>query len=140
MKKISISILILLITAMVFATPQTSTKNNIDKVDEKSDDIITLNDNGYDKEEEIQINSKSLIITGNNNRYTFTGKIDKITIAGKDNDITIEAVNEIAVIGNGNFISWEKTTNGKTKPTIVDKGAYNNIEIRAKKSINKSEH
>lgn len=92
------------------------------------------------KEEEVIVDGKDVLLSGNDNKLTFKGTIGKILITGKDNDITIETVNKITVSGNGNFVSWEKSTNAKGKPVVEDKGGYNNIEKRSSDAIDRSDN
>lgn len=84
------------------------------------------------KEDEVNVDGKDILVSGSNNKLTITGNVGKILISGKDNDITIVAVNEIVITGNGNFVSWEKTNSSAVKPVIQDKGGYNNVEKRSR--------
>ncbi len=93
-----------------------------------------------DASEEFAVDGKDVLISGNNNKITITGNVGKILITGKDNDITIVAVNEIVITGNGNFVSWEKTNTSSVKPTIQDKGGYNNVEKRSGNAQTKEEN
>mgnify|MGYP002138972700 FL=1 len=95
-------------------------------VDASPDALKYSNSN---KEEEIAVDGKDVVISGHDNKLIFTGKIGKLIITGKDNDITAQSVAQIIVTGNGNFVSWEKAPNGK--PILSDKGGYNNIEKRS---------
>jgi len=90
--------------------------------------------------EDIMVDGKDFLLSGNDNKLTITGNIGKILITGKNNDITIVAVNEISITGSGNFVSWEKTGNGNAKPIIQDKGGYNNVEKRSGNSQTKEEN
>ena len=90
--------------------------------------------------EEMLVDGKDLLISGNDNKLTIIGKINKVFISGNNNDITIVAVNEIEVTGNGNFVSWEKTNNNNPKPFVQDKGGYNNIEKRSGNAQTKEEN
>ena len=103
-----------------------------------SPDAIKYTDSN--KEEEIIIDGKDVVLSGNDNKLTFKGTIGKILITGKDNDITIETVNKITVSGNGNFVSWEKSTTTNGKPVVEDKGGYNNIEKRSGDAIERSDY
>lgn len=92
------------------------------------------------KEEEIVVEGKDVLVSGSNNKLTITGNVGKILITGKNNDITLVAVNEIVITGNGNFVSWEKTNNTNAKPNILDKGGYNNVEKRSGNAQTKEEN
>ena len=83
------------------------------------------------KEEEINLTGKDVLLSGNDNKLTFTGVMGNIQITGKNNDITIVSVKKIVITGSGNFVSWEKSDNASGKPFIQDKGGYNNVEKRS---------
>lgn len=83
------------------------------------------------KEEEINLTGKDVVLSGNDNKLTFTGVMGNIQITGKNNDITIVSVKKIVITGSGNFVSWEKSDNASGKPFIQDKGGYNNVEKRS---------
>ena len=83
------------------------------------------------KEEEINLIGKDVLLSGNDNKLTFTGVMGNIQITGKNNDITIVSVKKIVITGSGNFVSWEKSDNASGKPFIQDKGGYNNVEKRS---------
>lgn len=87
------------------------------------------------KEEELSFSGGLLLISGNENKLTITGILDKIILTGKNNDVTIVSVNTIILTGNGNFVSWEKTSNNKSNPVIQDNGGYNNIGKRSNVQI-----
>ncbi len=101
-------------------------------------DALKYTDNG--KEEEITLDGKDVLISGNDNKITFKGSIGKIVITGKNNDITIVSVKQIIVPGSGNFVSWEKSDNAGGKPVIQDKGGYNNIERRSDNAMDRSDN
>jgi len=101
-------------------------------------DALKYSDNS--KEEEISIDGKDVLISGNENKITFKGSIGKIVITGKNNDITIVSVKQIIVPGSGNFVSWEKSDNAGGKPVIQDKGGYNNIERRSDNAMDRSDN
>jgi hypothetical protein len=105
-----------------------------------NDAADALNYNKSNATEEMVIEGKDVLISGNENKLTITGTVGKILITGKNNDITIVAVNEIKITGSGNFVSWEKTNNNKPKPEIQDKGGYNNIEKRSGNAQTKEEN
>jgi len=90
--------------------------------------------------EDIVVDGKDILLSGNDNKLTITGNVGKILITGKNNDITIVAVNEITITGSGNFVSWEKTNNANAKPVIQDKGGYNNVEKRSGNAQTKDEN
>ena len=92
------------------------------------------------KEEELSVDGKDILISGSNNKLTIIGNVGKILITGKDNDISIVAVNEIVITGSGNFVSWEKTNSSSVKPIIQDKGGYNNVEKRSGNAQTKEEN
>jgi hypothetical protein len=92
------------------------------------------------KEEEITVDGKDVVISGNENKITFKGAVGKIVITGKNNDIFIESVKQIIVPGSGNFVSWEKSDNAGGKPVIQDKGGYNNIERRSDNAMDRSDN
>jgi uncharacterized protein (UPF0333 family) len=93
-----------------------------------ADAFIFSNSN---KEEEINLTGKDVLLSGNDNKLTFTGVMGNIQITGKNNDITIVSVKKIVITGSGNFVSWEKSDNASGKPFIQDKGGYNNVEKRS---------
>ncbi len=101
-------------------------------------DALKYSDNS--KEEEITLDGKDVLISGNENKITFKGSIGKIVITGKNNDITIVSVKQIIVPGSGNFVSWEKSDNAGGKPVIQDKGGYNNIERRSDNAMDRSDN
>jgi len=101
-------------------------------------DALKYSDNS--KEEEITLDGKDVLISGNENKITFKGSIGKIVITGKNNDITIVSVKQIVVSGSGNFVSWEKSDNTGGKPAIQDKGGYNNIERRSDNAMDRSDN
>lgn len=101
-------------------------------------DAVKYNDSN--KEEEITLDGKDVLISGNDNKITFKGSIGKIVITGKNNDITIVSVKQIIVPGSGNFVSWEKSDNAGGKPVIQDKGGYNNIERRSDNAMDRSDN
>ena len=101
-------------------------------------DAIKFDSNN--KDEEIIVEGKDVILSGDDNRLTFKGTIGKILITGKNNDITIESVNQIMIPGNGNFVSWEKSSNANGKPIIQDKGGYNNVERRSGDAQDRSDN
>ncbi|MFN8294638.1 MAG: DUF3060 domain-containing protein [Chitinophagales bacterium] len=115
----------------------TKTAKSVDIATVSSDAIKFTDSN---KEEEIIVDGKDVILSGNDNKLTFKGTIGKILITGKDNDITIVTVNKITVTGNGNFVSWEKSTTANGKPIVEDKGGYNNIEKRSSDAIDRSDN
>ncbi len=82
-------------------------------------------------EDAIEANDNEILISGNDNKLTITGNVSKILITGKNNDITLTVVNEIIVIGSGNFVSWEKSSIADKNPVVQDKGGYNNIGKRS---------
>lgn len=129
-------LLFLTISIHTFGGEPKTTKPKQTTTEDISPDAVKYADNN--KEEEVLVDGKDIILSGNNNRLTFKGTISKILITGKDNDITIESVNQITISGNGNFVSWEKSSNGK--PVIQDKGGYNNIERRSSDAQDRSDN
>jgi hypothetical protein len=103
-----------------------------------ADDAVKYNKSNTT--EEIVVEGKDVLISGNDNKLTIKGEINKVLITGKNNDITIVAVNEIKITGSGNFVSWEKTNNNKPKPEIQDKGGYNNVAKRSGNTQTKEEN
>ena len=130
--------LLLLLNIVTFGQGTKPTKTTTTTSQEIAADAIKYADNN--KEDEVTIDGKDVFISGNDNRLTFKGTIGKIIITGKDNDILIESVNQIIVSGNGNFVSWEKSTNASSKPIIQDKGGYNNIEKRSSDAMDRSDN
>ncbi len=116
-------------------TISTKTKNTITQ--NISSDAIRYANNK--KEEEIILDGKDIIISGSDNKLNFKGTIGIILITGNNNDITIESVNQINLPGNGNFVSWEKSTNASGKPKIQDKGGYNNVGKRSNNAFDKAD-
>lgn len=98
-----------------------------------SDETYKIDSNNIEKE--ISLQGENVLLSGSNNKITIKGIVGKISITGKDNDVYIETVNHITVSGNGNFVSWEKSTNANGKPVIVDKGGYNNIDKRSSNAV-----
>lgn len=139
MKKYTfLSFLLVFVCVNTFAQgTNTKTAKSVDIVTVSSDAIKFTDSN---KEEEIIVDGKDVILSGNDNKLTFKGTIGKILITGKDNDITIVTVNKITVTGNGNFVSWEKSTTANGKPVVEDKGGYNNIEKRSSDAIDRSDN
>jgi len=101
-------------------------------------DALKITDSN--KEEEMPVDGKDILLSGNNNKITFKGTVGKIVITGKDNDIYISSVEQIIVTGNGNFVSWEKSPNSNGKPYTLDRGGYNNIEKRSSDAIDRSDN
>ncbi|MBK8353112.1 MAG: DUF3060 domain-containing protein [Saprospirales bacterium] len=83
---------------------------------------------------------KAIVIDGNENKITITGNCKQIYIKGKNNDITIESLDNIEITGSGNFVSWEKSTNTNGKPTVKDKGGYNNVGKKSGQALDKSDN
>lgn len=142
MKKQSLFLSILFITGViVFANPPktTTTKKTTTKKTTTTKPVATTPSVAPDAikfsqsnaTEDIVVDGKDILLSGSNNKLTITGNVGKILITGKNNDITIVSVNEITITGSGNFVSWEKTNNTVAKPTIIDKGGYNNVEKRS---------
>lgn len=133
--------LCLLVSVASFAQGTKTTKPAAAKqsvLDDIAANAIKYPDNG--KEDEITVDGKDIVVSGNENRLTFKGTIRKIIITGKNNDILIESVKQIIVPGNGNFVSWEKSENTGGKPVIVDKGGYNNVERRSDNAQDRSDN
>lgn len=130
----------LLVFTMLFSFSQGTNTKTVKPVNTPtvSPDAIKFSDSN--KEEEIIVDGKDVLLSGNDNKLTFKGAIGKILITGKDNDITIVTVNKISVTGNGNFVSWEKSTTANGKPVVEDKGGYNNIEKRSSDAIERSDN
>lgn len=134
-KQTLILITFIFFNAIAFANPPqktTTTKKSVAKVvaaPNVAEDAIKFENSNA--EEDIDVNGKDVLISGNNNKLTITGNVEKILITGKNNDITLVSVNEIIVTGSGNFISWENAIEVGKKPTVQDKGGYNNIGKRS---------
>ncbi len=121
-------------TAKAANKPAVKTKTKPTTTVDVSPDALKYSANN--KEEEIAVDGKDVVISGHDNKLNFTGKIGKLIITGKNNDITTQSVVQILVTGNGNFVSWEKAPNGK--PIVSDKGGYNNIEKRSSDAQNRN--
>lgn len=133
---ISIFMLLNILTFAQGTKTKTTPKSAITQ--DVATDALKYSDNS--KEEEITLDGKDVLISGNENKITFKGNIGKIVITGKNNDITIVSVKQIIVPGSGNFVSWEKSDNAGGKPVIQDKGGYNNIERRSDNAIDRSDN
>lgn len=145
MKKQSL-FLITIFTANVFAfanppkTATTAKKTTTTKVAtaaKVADDAIKFELSN--ETQDINVDQKDVLIAGNDNILTITGNVNKILITGKNNDITIVSFDEIVITGSGNFVSWEKTNNNAARPTMTDKGGYNNIGKKTGEAMNKDE-
>lgn len=144
MKKIIIlETLVLISTHIIVAqTSDTPSSTELKKIDAsisalKEEKIYKIEENNLEKE--ITLNGQDVLISGKDNKITIKGLIGKITITGKDNDVVIESVNQIIISGNGNFVSWEKTSNGNQKPNILDKGGYNNVGRKSGNALDKAD-
>lgn len=131
-------LLIMLLSSCVAFSQGAKVTSKQTLTQELASDALQFNDNS--KEEEITIEGKDVLLSGNDNKITFKGTIGKIVITGKNNDIFIESVKQIVVPGSGNFISWEKSDNTGGKPFIQDKGGYNNIEKRSPDAMDRSDN
>ena len=143
MKKIILFAVIVLLNTFII-NAQTSDAPAIAKEINKIEASVPVEEKVYKIEEsklekEITLNGQDVLISGNDNKITIKGLIGKITITGKDNDLVIESVNQIIISGNGNFVSWEKTSNGNQKPNITDKGGYNNVGRKSGNALDKSD-
>lgn len=129
-KLVNLFILLFLVLQLFSEEPKkskTTTKPVI--VSDIAADAFLFSDSN--KEEEINLTGKDVVLSGNDNKLTFTGVMGNIQITGKNNDITIVSVKKIVITGSGNFVSWEKSDNASGKPFIQDKGGYNNVEKRS---------
>lgn len=129
-KLVNLFILLFLVLQLFSEEPKkskTTTKPVV--VSDIAADAFLFSDSN--KEEEINLTGKDVVLSGNDNKLTFTGVMGNIQITGKNNDITIVSVKKIVITGSGNFVSWEKSDNASGKPFIQDKGGYNNVEKRS---------
>lgn len=129
-KLVNLFVLLFLVIQLFSEEPKkskTTTKPVI--VSDIAADAFLFSDSN--KEEEINLTGKDVVLSGNDNKLTFTGVMGNIQITGKNNDITIVSVKKIVITGSGNFVSWEKSDNASGKPFIQDKGGYNNVEKRS---------
>ena len=129
-KLVNLFILLFLVLQLFSEEPKkskTTTKPVV--VSDIAADAFLFSDSN--KEEEINLTGKDVLLSGNDNKLTFTGVMGNIQITGKNNDITIVSVKKIVITGSGNFVSWEKSDNASGKPFIQDKGGYNNVEKRS---------
>ena len=129
-KLVNLFILLFLVLQLFSEEPKkskTTTKPVV--VSDIAADAFLFSDSN--KEEEINLTGKDVVLSGNDNKLTFTGVMGNIQITGKNNDITIVSVQKIVITGSGNFVSWEKSDNASGRPFIQDKGGYNNVEKRS---------
>ncbi len=143
-----LSALFLVVVFTIANTPKKTTvkkgsaKKSITKII-KPVSLVAADAIKFDKSnatEDLVVNGKDVLVSGNENKLNITGSVGKILITGKNNDITIGSVKEIIISGNTNFVSWEKSDNSEGKPVIQDKGGYNNIEKRSGNAQTKSEN
>ena len=140
-KNIIIAILVLISNIIVAQTSDSTTgTNEIRKIEVSvpvEEKVYKIEESNLEKE--ITLNGQDVLISGNDNKITIKALIGKITITGKDKDDVIESVNQIVITGNGNFVSWEKTSNGNQKPNILDKGGYNNVGRKSGNALDKAD-
>lgn len=149
MKKITfILMLACILPASLMAQKTTSksksaTKAKTVKPTTKSTDLpadaYSVTENNAE-EKTIETDKQAVVITGSNNKMNLPGTYEKVVITGKNNDITITSVNTIVVTGNGNFVSWEKSSNNTGKPVIKDTGSYNNVGKKSGDALDKNDN
>ena len=65
-------------------------------------------------------------ITGNNDEITIAGNCSKVEVLGAGNKITLDAVGNIVLVGNNNFVSYRQGLNG-AHPKIETVGENNKV-------------
>jgi hypothetical protein len=88
----------------------------------------------------IVVDGKDVVVSGNKNVINFTGVCKKLVVKGSGNDINIDTVAAIEISGDNNFVAWRYGPDATSKPTIIDKGGYNNVGKRSANALNKDEN
>jgi hypothetical protein len=120
-------------TMILFALPPT-------KDIQQYDPATTLFIEDSNKKIELPADGKDVVINGSKNTIHFTGVSKKLVIKGNNNDIDVDTVAAIEITGDYNFVAWKYGPDATSKPTVTDKGGYNNVGKRSGDALNKDEN
>ncbi|MCB0507557.1 MAG: DUF3060 domain-containing protein [Chitinophagales bacterium] len=128
-------ILMSLYFAIATVYAQTGTNNKTTSNDNKTYTI-----DSSDLSKTIELSGENVVVSGNNNKIQINGEVKTLTISGENNEIDVESAKAIVITGDYNFVSWKKSNNTSGKPTISDKGGYNNVGKKASDALDKQQN
>ena len=89
--------------------------------------------NGNNRTDTVACDGQDVEINGNDSSVILTGNCGSVNVAGNGNVVSIEATANIKVLGNGNKVTWARSTSGD-KPGIMALGDGNTVEQGASAS------